>query len=250
MTDETQEQLQKFADANGITIDIEKFLQTLPAGQYLVLTTAMEHNDNQQIIDIMNNYGAQQFESYNNFKLGIVFNNDLMETVSNMTYTNLSDFIAESRFKVFDVSKYSLNSLRTLVYEDLQSSAHSSLNGNGSTQSDETSNQDITKTGNSNNVASISDMTPQQINDFKMKTLQDKISSGQNVTTSDQSNVVSIQDNDPNTTGISNADGSDNQIAVLQKPDGTYDVESGDDLAKDSDMSWLDDMINAMKRDQ
>jgi predicted lipase len=68
MQAELVKNLKQFAETHGITTDIDKFLANLPAGDFVVLSSAIGSNDSAAIVDLLNSYNATKMESYNYFK--------------------------------------------------------------------------------------------------------------------------------------------------------------------------------------
>lgn len=228
MQAELVKNLKQFADVHGITTDIDKFLENLPAGDFVVLSSAIDSNDSAAIIDLLNSYNATKLESYNYFKMCYAKQNDkLMEYVNLLGNRALTEYIkAFCSAKVFNEAKYSTAMLKSIVYEDLQSSANSSLDGKIQP------NQNTTDAPTE--PSQDSDIDPEQLVKMKFDMLNKKLTAGQNVQT-DDGELVGI-DQDSGLGVVKNGD----DVSVVD-PEGL----SVDD---DDDLSWLDDAIASMDR--
>jgi hypothetical protein len=94
MQAELVKNLKQFAETHGITTDIDKFLANLPAGDFVVLSSAIGSNDSVAIVDLLNSYNATKMESYNYFKMCFAKQNDkLMEYVNLLGNKALTEYI-------------------------------------------------------------------------------------------------------------------------------------------------------------
>ena len=227
MQAELVKNLKQFAETHGITTDIDKFLANLPAGDFVVLSSAIGSNDSVAIVDLLNSYNATKMESYNYFKMCFAKQNDkLMEYVNLLGNKALTEYIRTfCSSRVFNETKYSTAMLKSIVYEDLQSSANSSLDGeNHPTQNQPSSDTQSPET----------EIDPEQLVKMKLDMLNKKLTAGQNVQT-DSGELVGI-DQDSGLGVVKNG----NDVSVID-PD-ELDLENDDELA------WLDNAIKNMDR--
>jgi len=228
--------LKKFAEAHGITTDIDNFMQHVPAGDFIVLSSAIEDNDTATIIDILNSYNATQYESYNYFKMCYSKNNDyIMEFVNLAGNNGLTKYINKfCKHRVFDESRYTTAMLKTLVYEDLQSSANSSLDGSTDNTSQSTNDQQSNNTDYSSLPSNDTTPDVDQLINMKVNMLTNKIDNGQN-----------LQTNDGQLLGFD----QDSGMGVVKDNDGIELENPADiDVDGDDDLTWLDNAIKTMDR--
>lgn len=64
---QTAQELQKFADANGLHMDVNQALNAMDAGDFVEINQAMDNSDNRTIMQVLQKYKAQMSESYKLF---------------------------------------------------------------------------------------------------------------------------------------------------------------------------------------
>ena len=233
--------LQKFSDAHGITTDIPAFVEQLPAGEYMVLLSAIESNDSGAIVDILNTYSATQNDSYTKFTENSYMSDELMEYVSNLSLPLIKKYITEcTSIRIVDESKYNTSMLKTFMYEDLVSSAKSSLAPTTPTGPVGTNKP----TGAPTNTSSAN-VNPKDALMAKMTQLKDKLTGGKKIDIGNQQSIVGVDDSNQQA-----------PVAIVQDQNGEYHTTEldqaqqnnpSDDLADDPEMAWLDNMIQSFK---
>ncbi|VVY06396.1 hypothetical protein [Escherichia coli] len=122
---QTAAELQKFADAHNLNVDVSVVLDNMDAGDFITLNAAMDNSDNREIFQILQKYKAQMSESFSYFSTDnitkhIAESSDWHKTVDAMTMKDLVETY-KSNFTYSDVSKLSIQELKTIVFEDLSS---------------------------------------------------------------------------------------------------------------------------------
>ncbi|AXC39217.1 UNVERIFIED_ORG: hypothetical protein [Escherichia phage CMSTMSU] len=135
---QTAAELQKFADAHNLNVDVSVVLDNMDAGDFITLNAAMDNSDNREIFQILQKYKAQMSESFSYFSTDnvtkhIVESSDWHKTVDSMTMKDLVEAY-KSNFTYSDVSKLSIQELKTIVFEDLSSNLENPENQLKSTQ--------------------------------------------------------------------------------------------------------------------
>ncbi|HAN1507124.1 TPA: hypothetical protein IEL01_005266, partial [Escherichia coli] len=64
---QTATELQKFADAHNLNVDVSVILDNMDAGDFITLNSAIDNSDNREIFQILQKYKAQMSECYNYF---------------------------------------------------------------------------------------------------------------------------------------------------------------------------------------
>lgn len=118
---QTATELQKFADANGLQMDVSTVLDNMDAGDFVAINQAMDNSDNHSILKILQKYKSRTFESYNYFNGTVLTEDDSINLVNDMTPNELIEHYHTIEGMIHDVSHLTLNEIRTLVYEDLSS---------------------------------------------------------------------------------------------------------------------------------
>lgn len=118
---QTSQELQKFAQAQGIDVDVSSILDTMDAGDFVALNQAMDNSDNRTIIQLLQKYRARVSESYKHFKSTTVMEsrNELINKIHNASMA-----VLENTFKGLggqDADKFSIQELKALIYEDITS---------------------------------------------------------------------------------------------------------------------------------
>lgn len=112
-------ELQKFADANGLQMDVSEVLEMMDAGDFVSLNQAMDNSDNRSILQILQKYKSHTFESYNYFAGMLLTEDDSINIVNDMTPDELIEHYRTINGMIHDVEHLTLQELRTIVYEDL-----------------------------------------------------------------------------------------------------------------------------------
>lgn len=122
---QTGQELQKFADSQGLNIDVPVVLDNMDAGDFVELNAAIDNNDNKSILQILQRYKARMSESYKYFNpsyaMKYVFENAELGKIDVMSNKQLQE--AFKGFSTYsDISYFSTQELKALVYEDLTQS--------------------------------------------------------------------------------------------------------------------------------
>lgn len=123
--EDIQAELQKFADANHLSVDVAKILDIISAGDFIVLNSAMDQSDNTTILQVLQKYRAQVSESYNafgNLLLAMTESNAMFQEVRRMGSTELHEHYQHCNGATHDTSFLTLQEMQTLVFEDLTTS--------------------------------------------------------------------------------------------------------------------------------
>ena len=119
---QTSQELQKFADSQGMNIDVSTVLDNMDAGDFVELNSAIDSNNNQEIFKILQKYKARMSESFEYFSptyvLKYVTENSKLKEIDNYSIKELKE--AYSKFSTYgDISEFSTQELKALVYEDI-----------------------------------------------------------------------------------------------------------------------------------
>jgi hypothetical protein len=118
---QTATELQKFADANGLQMDVSVVLDNMDAGDFVAINQAMDNSDNHSILKILQKYKSRTFESYSYFNGTMITEDESINLVNDLSPDELIEHYRTIEGMVHDVTHLTLNELRTLVYEDLTS---------------------------------------------------------------------------------------------------------------------------------
>lgn len=121
--DQTASELQKFADAHNLNMDVSVVLDNMDAGDFITLNAAIDNSDNREIFQLLQKYKAQMSESYKlfstrNISRHINESSETVDKVENMTAKELNEAYAK-QYTYADTTKLSLQELKTIVYEDI-----------------------------------------------------------------------------------------------------------------------------------
>lgn len=124
---ETITELQRFADANNLNMDVSGIVDIMDAGDFIEINQAMDSSNNIEIVKILQKYKARMNENFKFFNSNLILeNNSTLKTVQDMNMKELSEMFKKSaQGFMFDNSHLSIAELKTLVYEDLSSSLQS-----------------------------------------------------------------------------------------------------------------------------
>ncbi|QCW19018.1 structural protein [Salmonella phage SE_PL] len=116
---QTATELQKFADANGLQMDVSTVLDSMDAGDFVALNQAMDNSDNHSILKILQKYKSRTFESYQYFSGMLLTEDESINLVNDMTPDELIEHYRTMEGMIHEVDHLTLQEIRTLVYEDL-----------------------------------------------------------------------------------------------------------------------------------
>lgn len=145
--DEISVELQKFADAHSLGIDVSKVLEMMDAGDFVAVNSAMDAGDNRQILQILQKYRAQVSESFGLFKTHLVPVYHKNQMVSEVRSMGIEDLHGHLRH-MSGTEHLTIQEMRTLVYEDITSSLPNSI----ATQNAQSSQQGADQGGQQNPV--------------------------------------------------------------------------------------------------
>lgn len=133
---QTATELQKFAEANGLQIDVSTVLDTMDAGDYVSLNQAMDNSDNRTILQILQKYKSRTNESYRYFSTDVINEDASINIVNEMGVDELIEHYHTIDGMIHGVEHLTLQELKSIVYEDLASNlrANQIVNRNTTTQ--------------------------------------------------------------------------------------------------------------------
>lgn len=133
---QTATELQKFAEANGLQIDVSTVLDTMDAGDYVSLNQAMDNSDNRTILQILQKYKSRTNESYRYFGTDVINEDASINIVNEMGVDELIEHYHTIDGMIHGVEHLTLQELKSIVYEDLASNlrANQIVNRNTTTQ--------------------------------------------------------------------------------------------------------------------
>lgn len=124
-------QLQKFADAQGLNVDVDAILQTMDAGDFVEINQAIDNNDNRSILKILQKYRARAMESYQYFSGTKLIESDELRVIDEMGYNELvENYHSFVQGALHDHSHLSLSEMKALVKEDLTSTLGNAITNN------------------------------------------------------------------------------------------------------------------------
>lgn len=124
--DEISVELQKFADAHSLGIDVKQVLDMMDAGDFVAVNSAMDAGDNRQILQILQKYRAQVSESFGLFKTHLVPVYNKNQMVSEVRSMGIEDLQGHLRH-MSGTENLTIQEMRTLVYEDITTSLPNSI---------------------------------------------------------------------------------------------------------------------------
>lgn len=124
---QTATELQKFADAHNLNVDVSVILDNMDAGDFITLNSAIDNSDNREIFQILQKYKAQMSECYeyfstNNLNKHINESTELHSIVDAMTLKQLEETYTK-KYTYSDTSKLTTQELKAIVFEDFQNQA-------------------------------------------------------------------------------------------------------------------------------
>lgn len=124
-------QLQKFADAQGLNVDVDAILQTMDAGDFVEINQAIDNNDNRSILKILQKYRARAMESYQYFSGSKLIESDELRVIDEMGFNELvENYHSFVQGALHDHSHLSLSEMKALVKEDITSTLGNALTNN------------------------------------------------------------------------------------------------------------------------
>ena len=113
-------ELQTFADAQGLNVNVDSILQTMDAGDFVEINQAIDDNDNRSILQILQKYRARAMESYQYFNGTKLIESEQLRVIDEMGYNELvENYLAFVNGALHDHSHLSISEMKALVKEDL-----------------------------------------------------------------------------------------------------------------------------------
>lgn len=132
-------ELQHFADAQGLNINVDSVLQTMDAGDFIEINQAIDNNDNRSILQILQKYRARAMESYQYFNGTKLIESDELRVIDEMGYNELvENYRSFVNGALHDHSHLSISEMKALIKEDLTTTL-----GNAITNTDNKNQQTV-----------------------------------------------------------------------------------------------------------
>lgn len=128
---QTAQELQKFADANGLQMDVNHALNAMDAGDFVEINQAMDNSDNRTIIQVLQKYKAQMSENYKLFDTNKINESTEVKALNNLTVTELEELYKKHCvFALRENSHLTLAEIKTLVFDELNEDITSQMTAN------------------------------------------------------------------------------------------------------------------------
>ena len=115
---ETAQQLQVFADANGLDMDCSVAVNEMDSGDFIEINQAMDNSDNRTIMQILQKYKARLSESYKYFYGDILVESYGLNFINSLAFTDLETFYKMHEPSAFSTNEHlSLAEMKTLAYD-------------------------------------------------------------------------------------------------------------------------------------
>lgn len=115
---QTAQELQKFADANGLQMDVSQALSSMDAGDFVEINQAMDNSDNRTIMQVLQKYKARLSENYKAFSENHHSKIYGINLLNSLSTTELIDMYKEQcLFALSENSHLTLAELKTLTYD-------------------------------------------------------------------------------------------------------------------------------------
>lgn len=135
---EMSTELQKFADANNLDMNVSAVLDSMEAGDFVELSQAMDNSDNRTILKILQRYRARAFESFNYFSSTSTPSlNEMVNLINTMGMDEIKlNYNRFVRGALVEMAHLTMQELKTLIFEDITSTLQASqiANQNNATQ--------------------------------------------------------------------------------------------------------------------
>lgn len=115
--EEIAQELQRFADANGVQVDASIVVNEMDAGDFIVLNQAMDNSDNTTILKLLQKYKARVSENYNYFSTDVYTLNESVISIRDIGINKLHEEF--KRIYKDDAEHLTLAEMMTLVYDAL-----------------------------------------------------------------------------------------------------------------------------------
>ncbi|AFC21740.1 virion structural protein [Cronobacter phage vB_CsaM_GAP32] len=115
---QTAQELQKFADANGLQMDVSAALSAMDAGDFVEINQAIDNSDNRTIMQVLQKYKAQMSENYHLFCGNKINESYGVNFMNSLTPKQLSEFFKlHCSFALTENSHLTLAEMKTLAYD-------------------------------------------------------------------------------------------------------------------------------------
>lgn len=121
---QTAQELQKFADANGLEMDVSAALNSMDAGDFIKINNAMDDSDNRTIMQVLQKCKAQMSENYHLFCGNKINESYGVNIMNSLTPTQLTEFYKlHCSFALADNSHLTLAEMKTLAFDSVNQKA-------------------------------------------------------------------------------------------------------------------------------
>jgi len=128
---QTAQELQKFADANGLQMDVSQALSAMDAGDFVEINQAMDNSDNRAIMQVLQRYKARMSESHKLFTSTKINESAEVSSLNKLTVNELVGFYKRHcAFALRENSHLTLAEIKTLVFDELNEDLASTLSAN------------------------------------------------------------------------------------------------------------------------
>lgn len=132
---ELSTQLQRFAEANGLQMDVQAALNQMDAGDFVEISQAIDNSDNRSIMHILQKYRAVTNENYKYFEGTKLIESESVQFFNDMGVDELvENYRSFVKGATYDHSHLTLSQMRTLVMEDLTTSLGAISNNDNQNQ--------------------------------------------------------------------------------------------------------------------
>lgn len=115
---ETAQQLQTFADANGLDIDCTVAVNEMDSGDFIEINQAMDNSDNRTILQILQKYKARLSESYGYFYGTVLVESYGLNFINSLGFSDLEMFYKTYEPSAFTTNEHlTLAEMKTLAYD-------------------------------------------------------------------------------------------------------------------------------------
>ena len=115
---QTVEQLQKFADANGLQVDCSTVVNEMDSGDFIELNQAIDNSDNRTILKILQKYKARVSESYSFFTSNIITESFGLNFINSLNVKQLESFYRKHEPSSLSNNEHlTLAEMKTLAYD-------------------------------------------------------------------------------------------------------------------------------------
>lgn len=141
---QTAEQIQKFADANGLQLDANVVVNNMDSGDFIELNQAMDNSDNRALLQILQKYKARLSENYKYFAKNnpVITESEKVQFINTLTVKELCKVYRNGvESALYENAHLSISELKTLVHdlvEDVQSQLTANMIANANNKQQQT----------------------------------------------------------------------------------------------------------------